>query len=736
MKHGRSILSILVFIVTIQFSDAAFGTPAGWNGRILFRSGGSIASINPDGTGLKIIARPPTGTLYQDVAGTADGRIAVTQTTRGNSSVELVILSADGTLIKNLGGGLTGTVQNPAWSPDGKKIAFEEPSGIASTSVSVINADGTGLQSILNTSNSFAQPAWSPDGTKLAVSVDGASIYIANADGTGPTPLTNGQGDSYPTWSPDGTQIAFLDRPDIFRIDVNGTNLTNLTNGVDFHGRPSWSPDGKRIAYLTGRSSIDVGTMIAVDGSDRQQLTNCDCAHPPDWQSWVDTATGTNVSVSGNGVTVTFGIVTSPGATTVTSAANCNGTPGNFQVGACYEIQTSAAYPGPVEVCITYDANTFPAGITPSIWHGVPAFVPPNATFTLWNNVTIGPVDTTNRIVCGSVRTLSPFALLGGSANQPPLAKCHNVKKNAGPSCNAAVSAAEVNDGSMDPDGDPITLSMSPAGPFSTGATPVVLTATDSQGAFSQCNATVTVVDVTPPTISCPAPVTVDFMNAAGASVTFTGGTASDNCGTPTIVASPASSSVFPFGTTAITESATDPSGNHASCGFTVTVAGAMGVKQSVAAALSLLKTTITGGDGRENLSDAIESLNASLRPAFWIDQVHLKPSAGQHVFDAEKESVENLQALLGDKKNSAARASVQDAVNRIIRADRLLADVAIRDATNAHGRAQQIADALREQARADSDAAAGQFSRAVERYGKAWAKANASLSQDGNDDD
>ena len=79
--------------------------------------------------------------------------------------------------------------------------------------------------------------------------------------------------------------------------------------------------------------------------------------------------------------------------------------------------------------------------------------------------------------------------------NQAPVAKCKDVIKSAGPSCEADAS---INNGSFDPDaGDTITLVQSPAGPYSLGSTPVTLTVTDSKGASSQCTGTVTVVDNT-----------------------------------------------------------------------------------------------------------------------------------------------------------------------------------------------------------------------------------------------
>ena len=88
---------------------------------------------------------------------------------------------------------------------------------------------------------------------------------------------------------------------------------------------------------------------------------------------------------------------------------------------------------------------------------------------------------------------------IGPPTNQPPIAKCQDLRVAAGSSCTAPAS---INNGSYDPDGDPITLIQSPAGPYPEGNTRVTLTVTDNKGVSSQCTGTVTVVDTTPPTIT------------------------------------------------------------------------------------------------------------------------------------------------------------------------------------------------------------------------------------------
>jgi hypothetical protein len=75
--------------------------------------------------------------------------------------------------------------------------------------------------------------------------------------------------------------------------------------------------------------------------------------------------------------------------------------------------------------------------------------------------------------------------------NQIPVALCRDLTVTAGPSCQAA---ADVDDGSYDPDTDPIMLEQTPPGPYALGDTEVTLTVSDNRGGSAMCDATVTVV--------------------------------------------------------------------------------------------------------------------------------------------------------------------------------------------------------------------------------------------------
>ncbi|PER22687.1 MULTISPECIES: HYR domain-containing protein [Bacillus] len=119
-----------------------------------------------------------------------------------------------------------------------------------------------------------------------------------------------------------------------------------------------------------------------------------------------------------------------------------------------------------------------------------------------------------------------------------------------------------------------VTFSCSPASGslFPVGETTVTCTATDICGGTGECSFTVTVNDTEPPKIQCPNNITkANDPGECGAIVTFQP-TVTDNCPGVTFSCSPASGSFFSVGTTPVTCTATDASGNTATCSFTVTV--------------------------------------------------------------------------------------------------------------------------------------------------------------------
>jgi hypothetical protein len=230
----------------------------------------------------------------------ANGKIAFSRDpTPGNGICDDVIatINPDGTGATALTAD-TSSDFGPAWSADGQKLAFVRKTTSCSvgneTEIWVMNADGSGQVKLTDNVADDGQPSWSPDGQKIAFrsNRDGSyEIYVMNADGSAPTRLTVNSNSIYPAWSPDGQKIAFSKSGDIYTMNPDGTQQSQITNtpcGFDCYGddQPSWSPDGQKIAFrenVTIDSEYDHSELwvMNADGSNRKQLNYTDEA--PRW---------------------------------------------------------------------------------------------------------------------------------------------------------------------------------------------------------------------------------------------------------------------------------------------------------------------------------------------------------------------------------------------------------------------------------------------------------------------
>src|SRR6266480_2388170 len=162
------------------------------------------------------------------------------------------------------------------------QIAFRSTRDGSLYSIYLMNADGSGPRSL--TSQPASCLSWSPDGSQVAFGsyVAGGTydLYVMNAEGSGVRNLTNGLGCD-PAWSPDGTKIAFDSDRDgntvantgIYVMNADGSGVRRLTDPGGDYGA-AWSPEGSQIAFTRHRNGEDEIWVMNADGSGLRNLTN------------------------------------------------------------------------------------------------------------------------------------------------------------------------------------------------------------------------------------------------------------------------------------------------------------------------------------------------------------------------------------------------------------------------------------------------------------------------------
>ena len=230
---------------------------------------------------------PVTGRDFSSVhsyqpAWSPDGsRLAVLRT-RPN---QIVVMNADRSHPVPVGVGSA-----PAWSPDGKSIAYLEADANATRYLAIARADGAGSRRLfrVEASGSDDRPAWSTDGRLIAFHT-GVDISVVRPDGTGLRRLIRGAG--YPDWSPDGKKLVFTTRGggDAGHVEVanaDGTGRRRL-QAVEPRGAaaPRWSPDGRRIAFdSTNESSESAVYVMDADGTNARPITPAQGFYDPSWR--------------------------------------------------------------------------------------------------------------------------------------------------------------------------------------------------------------------------------------------------------------------------------------------------------------------------------------------------------------------------------------------------------------------------------------------------------------------
>jgi Tol biopolymer transport system component len=286
-------------------SPPALATAPGANGKIAFRryldpehTTSALFTANSDGSAVRQITHPAKGVLDVEPDWSPNGKKIVFQRGDANGcgagceTEEIDVVSSDGSNARRLAfdsagkgcmrndasaGGICREV--PAWSPNGRRIAFEcsTLSGAARNPylgrICVMNADGSHVRRLPQAPAAAVEasaPSWSPDGRRIAFQevVENAggeplrdAVFVMNANGGAVRQVTPWLlRAAQPDWSPDGKRILFYSNwsgpsdvsANLYTIAARGGGLKQLTHasgGTVQHLSATFSPDGKWIVF-------------------------------------------------------------------------------------------------------------------------------------------------------------------------------------------------------------------------------------------------------------------------------------------------------------------------------------------------------------------------------------------------------------------------------------------------------------------------------------------------------
>jgi Tol biopolymer transport system component len=210
---------------------------------------------------------------------------------------QLFAMNVDGTEVvqlTDLSAAFPAGIEGPEWASDGSRIAFDGEADDGHAHIFAVNADGTGLTQITSGDGDEIDATWSPDGTQLAVERQRspseptgiAIVDVATGELRMITENPIDGYDAFPAWSPDGTRIAFARSPGdqqypwsaVFVVDVDGRGMQRVTpRGLNAY-RPAWSPDGTQIIFNTNDTPERIQDaeiyIVASDGSGLRRLTH------------------------------------------------------------------------------------------------------------------------------------------------------------------------------------------------------------------------------------------------------------------------------------------------------------------------------------------------------------------------------------------------------------------------------------------------------------------------------
>ena len=182
---------------------------------------------------------------------------------------------------------------SPAWSPDGRQLAFAIIENRFAyedrdRDIWVIGVDDGDMRRLTTDPADDTDPTWSPDGTHIAFASERTGqwdIHIVNVSDLAVNRITDDpRSDAEPSWSPGAERIAYVSGGDLYTMDANGGNRIRITEHEAMNSEPAWSPDGTKIAFSSRRSGN--GDIYTFDLAQAELIRVTDCKSYEDDPSW------------------------------------------------------------------------------------------------------------------------------------------------------------------------------------------------------------------------------------------------------------------------------------------------------------------------------------------------------------------------------------------------------------------------------------------------------------------
>jgi TolB protein len=182
-----------------------------------------------------------------------------------------------------------------SFTPDSKQVVFSSTAAGGAAQLYIANADGTGFRRLTNSGVIEVEAKINPKTGLDLVDVSGRSglpqVYKMNMEGTDVQRLSAGTGEATnPSWSPDGTHIAFAwtkgfepGNYNIFVMDVITRDTVQLTANEGRNENPCWAPDGAHIVYASKRGAQSQIWVMNADGTGKHPLTQTGSNEKPVW---------------------------------------------------------------------------------------------------------------------------------------------------------------------------------------------------------------------------------------------------------------------------------------------------------------------------------------------------------------------------------------------------------------------------------------------------------------------